>query len=94
MLVRTSSAEIFGEASYIIASSLWSIGMVLWSLDLLRVRGPFRIAAGLWIAAPVIGLAGLALKDHGPVAHVAKMSFILGFVAAAVDLFKVRGDPA
>jgi len=94
MLVRTSSAGIFGEASYMIASSVWSIGMVLWSVDLLRARGPFRIAAGLWIATLVIGLAGLVLKDHGPIAHVAKMSFILGFIAAAVDLFKVRGDPA
>ena len=94
MLVRTSSAGIFGEASYMIASSVWSIGMVLWSVDLLRARGAFRIAAGLWIATLVIGLAGLVLKDHGPIAHVAKMSFILGFIAAAVDLFKVRGDPA
>ncbi len=93
MLVRTSSAEIFGEASYMLASSLWSIGMVVWSVDLLRARGPFRVAAGLWIAALVIGLAGLVLKDHGPVAHVAKMSFILGFVAAAIDLLKARGEP-
>jgi len=93
MLVRTSSAEIFGEASYMIASSVWSIGMVVWSVDLLRARGPFRIAAGLWIATLVIGLAGVLLKDHGPVAHVAKMSFILGFVAAAVDLLKARGEP-
>jgi len=92
MLVRTSSAKIFGEASYRIASSVWSIGMVVWSVDLLRTRGPFRIAAGLWIATLVIGLAGVLLKDHGPVAHVAKMSFILGFVAAAVDLLKARGE--
>ena len=93
MLVRTSSAKVFGEASYMIASSIWSIGMVIWSLDLLRARGAFRVAAGLWIAALVIGLAGLVLKDQGPVAHVAKMSFILGFIAAAVDLLKARGDP-
>lgn len=93
MLVRTSSAAIFGEASYMIASSIWSIGMVVWSVDLLRARGAFRIAAGLWIAALVIGLAGLVLKDQGPIAHVAKMAFILGFVAAAVDLFKARGEP-
>jgi hypothetical protein len=38
MLVRTSSAKIFGEASYMIASSLWSIGMVVWGLDLLRAK--------------------------------------------------------
>jgi hypothetical protein len=93
MLVRTSSAKIFGEASYMIASSLWSIGMVIWSLGLLRAR-TFRIAASLWIAALVIGLVGVALKDHGPIAHVAKMSFILGFVAAGVDLIKTRGEPA
>ncbi|KQV55320.1 MULTISPECIES: hypothetical protein [unclassified Caulobacter] len=93
MLVRTSSARIFGEASYMIASSLWSIGMVIWAVDLLRAK-VFRLAAGLWIAALVIGLAGLLLKDHGPVAHVAKMSFILGFVAAGVGLIKTRGEPA
>ncbi|WP_419254028.1 hypothetical protein ACN2C6_01080 [Caulobacter sp. ErkDOM-YI] len=93
MLVRTSSASIFGEASYMIASSVWSIGMAVWSVDLLRAGGAFRIAAGLWITALVIGLAGLILKDHGPIAHVAKMAFILGFVAAAVDLLKTRGDP-
>jgi hypothetical protein len=93
MLVRTSSAEIFGAASYMIASSLWSIGMVVWAVDLLRAK-LFRISAGLWILALVIGLAGLALKDHGPVAHVAKMSFILGFIVAGVDLIKARGEPA
>jgi hypothetical protein len=93
LLVRTSSAEIFGEASYLIASSVWSIGMVLWAVDLLRAK-LFRIAAFLWIAALVIGLAGLALKDHGPIAHVAKMSFILGFVVAGVELIRNRGERA
>ena len=67
--------------------------MVIWSLDLLRAR-VFRISGGLWIAALVIGLAGLALKDHGPVAHVAKMSFIAGFVCAGVGLIKARGESA
>ena len=93
MLVRTSSAEIFGAASYMIASSVWSIGMVVWSIDLSRAK-LFRIPAGLWIAALVIGLAGVALKDHGPVAHVAKMSFIVGFIIAGLDLIKARGEPA
>jgi len=93
LLVRTSSAEIFGGASYMIASSLWSIGMVIWAIDLLRAK-VFRIPAALWIAALFIGLAGLALKDHGPIAHVAKMSFILGFVVAGLDLMKARGEPA
>lgn len=93
MLVRTSSAEIFGEASYLIASSVWSIGMVLWAVDLLRAK-LFRISAGLWIAALAIGLAGLALKDHGPIAHVAKMSFILDFVVAGVELIRNRGERA
>jgi hypothetical protein len=89
MLVRTSSAKIFGEASYMIASSVWSIGMVLWAIDLLRAR-TFRVSAGLWIAALVIGLVGVALKDHGPVAQVAKMSFIAGFVCAGVSLIRNR----
>lgn len=93
MLVRTSSAKIFGEASYMIASSIWSIGMVVWAVDLLRAK-VLRIVAGLWVAALVIGLAGLLLKDHGPVAHVAKMSFVLGFGAAGVGLIKTRGEPA
>jgi hypothetical protein len=93
MLVRTSSAEIFGGASYVIASSLWSIGMVVWAVDLMRAK-VFRIPAGLWIVALVIGLVGLAMKDHGPVAHVAKMSFIIGFVVAGLDLIKARGEPA
>jgi hypothetical protein len=93
MLVRTASAKIFGEASYMIASSVWSIGMVIWAIDLLRAK-TFRIAAGLWIAALVVGLVGVALKDHGPVAHVAKMSFILGFIVAGLDLIKARGETA
>jgi len=93
MLVRTSSAMIFGEASYLIASSVWSIGMAIWALDLLRTR-TLRLAAGPWVAALVIGLAGAALKDHGPVAHVAKMSFILGFILAGVQLIRTRRDAA
>lgn len=93
MLVRTSSAKIFGEASYMIASSIWSIGVVVWGLDLLRAK-TFRVSAGLWIAALVVGLVGLALKDHGPVAHVAKVSFIAGFVCAGLGLIRTRGDPA
>ena len=93
LLVRTSSAEMFGEASYVIASAVWSIGMAVWAADLLRVR-VLRLAAGLWIAALVVGLAGLALKDHGPVAHMAKMTFLLGFAAVGLQLFKTRGDPA
>ena len=89
MLVRTSSAKIFGEASYMIASSVWSIGMVIWAVDLLRAK-VFRAPAALWIAALVIGLAGLAMKDHGPIAHVAKMSFIVGFIVAGIDLVRTR----
>ena len=93
MLVRTSSAQIFGAASYVIASSVWSIGMVIWAIDLLRAK-LFRVPAGLWVVALAIGLAGLALKDHGPIAHVAKMSFILGFFLAGLDLIKARGETA
>ncbi|USQ96476.1 hypothetical protein [Caulobacter sp. RL271] len=93
MLVRTSSAEIFGAASYVIASSVWSIGMVVWGIDLLRAK-LFRIPAILWIAALVIGLVGIVLKDHGPVAHVAKMSFIVGFILAGLDLIRTREQSA
>lgn len=93
MLVRTSSAEIFGGASYMIASSVWSIGMVVWAVDLLRAKA-FRITAGLWIAALVIGLVGVALKDHGPIAHVAKMSFVVGFIIAGLDLIRTRETSA
>lgn len=93
MLVRTSSAKIFGEASYMIASSLWSIGMVIWAVDLLRAKA-FRLSAGLWIAALIIGLVGVALKDHGPVAHVAKMSFIAGFACAGLHLIRTREQSA
>ena len=67
--------------------------MAVWSLDLLRAK-VFRISAGLWVAALVIGLVGVALKDHGPVAHVAKMSFIAAFVCAGVGLIKARGESA
>ena len=93
LLVRTSAAEVFGAASYMIASAIWSIGMVIWAVDLLRAR-VLRLSAWLWIAALAIGLVGLALKDHGPVAHMAKMTFLLGFVAVGVQLFKARGEPA
>lgn len=93
MLVRTSSARMFGDATDMIASSVWSIGMAVWALDLLRAKA-FRIAAGLWVAALVIGLVGLALKDHGPVAHVAKMSFMLGFVVAGAELIRTREQTA
>ena len=89
MLVRTSSARMFGEATYVIASSVWSIGMAVWAVDLLRAR-MFRLAAGLWLLALAIGLAGLAMKDHGPIAHVAKMSFIAGFIVAGIDLVRIR----
>ena len=94
LLVRTSAARIFGDASSVIAASAWSVGMVIWSVDLLRAKGRFRVAAGLWIAALPIGLAGLVLKDHGVVSHLAKLSFIVGFIAAGVDLIKARGETA
>lgn len=93
LLVRTSPAQVFGQASYMIASAVWSIGMVVWAVDLLRARA-MRLAAGLWIVALVVGLIGLMLKDHGPVAHMAKMAFLLGFAAVGVQLFKTLGDPA
>lgn len=93
MLVRTSSARMFGEATYVVASSVWSIGMAVWALDLLRAR-TFRVAAGLWILALAIGLAGLALKDHGAITHIAKMSFIAGFVCAGLHLIRTREQSA
>lgn len=93
MLVRTSSARMFGEATYVVASSVWSIGMAVWALDLLRAR-TFRVAAGLWILALAIGLAGLAVKDHGAITHIAKMSFIAGFVCAGLHLIRTREQSA
>ena len=88
LLVRTSAAGIFGASSYMIASSIWSIGMVVIGVALLLNKGPFRMAAALWIATLVIGLAGLALKDQGPVHRLAAWCFALGFVAAGVILIK------
>lgn len=89
MLVRTSEARIFGEASYMIASSAWSIGMVLWAIDLLRAKA-FRLAAALWIAALVVGLAGLVIKDGGTIAHLAKWAFIGGFAVVGLELLRKR----
>ena len=86
LLVRTSAAGIFGAASYMIASSIWSIGMVMTGLALLLKRGPFGLASALWIAAFVIGLAGLVLKDQGLAHRLAAWCFALGFVAAGVIL--------
>ena len=86
LLVRTSAAGIWGAASYTVASAIWSIGMVVISVALLSKRGPFRMAAALWIAAFVIGLAGLALKDQGLAHRLAAWCFALGFVAAGVIL--------
>ena len=85
-LVRTSAATIFGAASYVIASSIWSIGMVVTGVALLSKKGPFRLASALWIAAFVIGLAGLVLKDQGLAHRLAAWCFALGFVAAGVIL--------
>ncbi|WP_165184614.1 hypothetical protein [Caulobacter soli] len=86
LLVRTSAAGIWGAASYTVASAIWSIGMVVIGATLLAKRGPFRMAAALWIAAFVIGLAGLALKDQGLAHRLAAWCFALGFVAAGVIL--------
>ena len=86
LLVRTSAAGIWGAASYTVASAIWSIGMVVIGATLLVRRGPFRMAAALWIAAFVIGLAGLALKDQGLAHRLAAWCFALGFVAAGVIL--------
>jgi hypothetical protein len=86
LLVRSSAAGIWGEASYMIAASIWSIGMVVVGLALLLKKGPFRMAASLWIATLVIGLVGVALKDQGPIHRVAGWCFALGFVAAGVIL--------
>jgi hypothetical protein len=95
MLVRTSSAKIFGESSYVIAASIWSIGMVIWSLDLARAKDLFRKSAGLWILALAVGLVGLAVKDQGLIAHLPKLAFAGGFIAAGFDLFKAaRGEHA
>jgi hypothetical protein len=92
MLVRTASAEIFGKASYMIAASIWSIGMVVWSVDLARAKDLFRKSAGLWILALAVGLVGLAVKDQGLIAHLPKLAFAGGFIAAGFDLFKAARD--
>jgi hypothetical protein len=89
MLVRTSEAKIFGEASSMIASSAWSIGMVLWAIDLLKAK-TFRLAAALWIAALAVGLVGLVVKDSGTIAHLAKWSFIGGFAVVGLTLLRKR----
>jgi hypothetical protein len=86
LLVRSSSAGIWGAASYTIASAIWSIGMVVVGATLLARKGPFRVASALWIAAFVIGLAGLVLKDQGLAHRLAAWCFALGFVAAGVIL--------
>ena len=86
LLVRTSAAGIWGAASYTVASAIWSIGMVLMGAALLSKGGPFRVASALWIAAFVIGLAGLALKDQGLVHRLAGWCFALGFVVAGASL--------
>ena len=86
LLVRTSAAGIWGEASYTVASAIWSIGMVVTGAAFLLKRAPFRVAAALWIAAFVIGLAGLALKDQGLAHRLAGWCFALGFIAAGVIL--------
>jgi hypothetical protein len=95
MLVRTSSARIFGEASYTIAASIWSIGMAVWSADLFRAKDLFRKAGGLWILALVLGLAGSVVKIEALTSLLPKLAFAGGFVAAGFDLFKVsRGEHA
>ncbi|KQY29371.1 hypothetical protein ASD38_08430 [Caulobacter sp. Root487D2Y] len=86
LLVRSSAAGIWGAASYTVASAVWSIGMVVVGAALLAGKGPFRAPAALWIAAFVIGLAGLALKDQGLAHRLAGWCFALGFVAAGVIL--------
>ncbi|WP_168072378.1 hypothetical protein [Caulobacter sp. SSI4214] len=94
MLVRTSSAKIFGEGSYMIATAVWSIGMAIWSADLFRAKALFRKAGGLWILALALGLATMAIKVEGLASHLPKLAFSGGFVAAGLDLFKAaRGGP-
>jgi len=97
LLVRSSATHVLGSQTYMIASSLWSIGMVVMSVCLLLGRSPFRASAILWIAAPVIGLAGLVLKDHGLTHRLAAACFALAFVALGAQLIRqgraVSGDP-
>ncbi len=69
------------------SSAIWSIGMVVVWRD---AAGPARDRSARplpwWIAAFVIGLAGLALKDQGLAHRLAGWCFALGFVAAGVVL--------
>ena len=98
LLVRSSATHVLGPQTYMIASSLWSIGMVMMSICLLLARATFRIPAILWIAAFVIGLAGLVLKDQGLAHRLAAASFALASIALGMDLIRLArtpsGDPA
>ena len=71
-----------------LASSLWSIAMAVIGVALLRARAPHKVAAGLWIAALVIGLAGLALKDQGLAHRLAAAAFALASVALGLGLIR------
>jgi hypothetical protein len=98
LLVRSSATNVLGPATYALASSIWVVGMVVISAAILRKRLPFKTSAGLWIAALVIGLAGLALKDQGLAHRLAATCFALASVALGVQLVRqgraVSGDPA
>ncbi|WP_201721626.1 hypothetical protein [Caulobacter sp. B11] len=88
LLVRSSATNLLGPQSYMIAASLWSIAMAVIAVAVLRARAPFRTSAILWIAALVIGLVGLALKDQGLLHRLAASSFALASVALGVDLIR------
>ncbi|MDI1365549.1 MAG: hypothetical protein PSX79_11905 [bacterium] len=88
LLVRSSATNVLGPQTYMLASSLWSIAMAVIGVALLRARAPYKVAAGLWIAALVIGLAGLALKDQGLAHRLAAAAFALASVALGLGLIR------
>lgn len=88
LLVRTSSAQIFGPASYMIAAAAWSLAMVVIGVALLATGRSFQMAALLWIAALVVGLGGLVLKTGDLTHRIAAWCFALAFVATGVRLVR------
>ena len=84
MLIRSGAA--FGGDAYQYGASMVALSCALLALPLVRAAR-FRIAAGLWIAAVVIGLLAPLAPALG-LRAIAHLSFGLGFVAAGVGLWR------
>lgn len=90
MLIRSGAA--FGGDAYQYGATVVALSCALIALPLLR-EARFRIAAGLWIAAVVIGLLAPLAPTLG-LRAVAHLSFGFGFVAAGVGLWRAAGSSA